>query len=256
LREKDRYGEHAAATCGGCAVDDSDMASADHSRHALALADDHRQHSRKLLMQLRCKICQAVQPVTQADEADEDPRAQSIRRAFRAEHVASCGDGAVAFELPRDAGGVVEVDGIFDWAKTIDHPADVTPTVDGYFTREILRDGQRVAVRVCEGCWQVIPRYVDFPFGLVSPESDGDAQGQGAKTRRVAMETAEPKGGLEHLRIALCVPCYLAAFQRVYPSAALPDLSTDVIGDGAPIEAPPPPADEAFAPDPLKAMLT
>lgn len=207
-------------------------------------------------MKLYCKVCKADQPVTVADEADEDARTQSIRRAFRAEHLASCGEGAVSLVFPRDIDHPVEVDGILDWATSIVHPDDVTPTVDGYFTRHILRDGQPVAVRVCEGCWQVIPRYVDFPLGLTSPESDGDAQGNGAKVRRIVMETNDPQGGVEHLRIALCVPCYLAAFQRVYPGAKLPDLSVDVVGDGAPIEAPPPPADETFVPDPLKAMLT
>lgn len=80
--------------------------------------------------------------------------------------------------------------------------------------------------RVCEDCWQPIPRYVDFPNGLVSPESDGDAGGNGAKRRPM---NVEGHAGIEALQKAVCLPCYLAAFQRVYPSAALPEFRDVVL---------------------------
>lgn len=202
------------------------------------------------MIQLRCKVCQATQAVSCADEADEDLRSQSIRRVFRAEHVASCGTSSVSLEFPQGVNGSVDVDGLFDWAKKMDRPADVTPTQDGYFTRRLVRDGVPQDVRVCEGCWQNIPRYVDFPYGLVSPESDGDA----AKTRRISMETNTASAGVEHLRKAVCLPCYLAAFSRQYPDAALPVLSADVIGDGTPVASPVPP-EELSVGDPTKAMV-
>jgi hypothetical protein len=74
--------------------------------------------------------------------------------------------------------------------------------------------------RLCEDCWQPIPRYVDFPDGLVSPESDGDAGGY-AKRRPM---NVEGKAGIEALRKAVCLRCYRAAFHRVYPWAPLPML--------------------------------
>lgn len=80
--------------------------------------------------------------------------------------------------------------------------------------------------RLCEDCWTPIPRYVDFPDGLVSPESDGDAGGNYAKRRPM---NVEGKDGIEALRKAVCLPCYIAAFMRVYPSAPLPEFRDQVI---------------------------
>lgn len=104
---------------------------------------------------------------------------------------------------------------------------------DSTFYRHIYRDGERVALRICEDCWGIVPRYVDFPRGLVSPESDGDAGGNFAKTRpSVVVE----KDGIERLQKVVCLPCYNAAFQRVYPGAALPDLRNVTIGPSQPVE--------------------
>lgn len=113
-------------------------------------------------------------------------------------------------------------------------PEDVVQSsADGNFYRQGLR--------VCEDCWQVIPRYVDFPRGLVSPESDGDQGGNGAKTRPMAVAD---KMGVEHLQKVVCLGCYLRAFQRVYPWAPLPDLQSTVFGtpEVVTVGAPPPPA--------------
>lgn len=113
--------------------------------------------------------------------------------------------------------------------KTLEQPADVFPVADGTYARHIVRDGAQLAVRVCEDCWRTMPRYVDFPAGLVSPESDGDHQGNFAKTRQT---TVGDKLGVEHLRKVVCLDCYYAAFQRFYPGAALPELRADLVGDG------------------------
>jgi hypothetical protein len=196
-------------------------------------------------MQLRCKVCQAVQPVNTADVEDEDPRTQGIRRTFRADHVASCGDGAVCLELQAVEATHVDPE---VWQRYLDQakpPADVTGGADGFFTRTIVRDGVEHHVRVCEDCWDNIPRYIDFPAGLISPESDG-ATGTVPKVRPSTVETESPlrSAAAEHLWKAVCVPCYLTAFQRVYPTAPLPNLRADVVGDGAPITPPAPvPAD-------------
>jgi hypothetical protein len=110
-------------------------------------------------------------------------------------------------------------------------PATVTQQGDGFWYQVVRRDTtdgtvEMQAVRVCEDCWQTIPRYVDFPEGLTSPESDGDAGGNFAKRRPMNVEGKE---GFEALRKAVCLPCYLAAFQRCYPDAAQPEFSDLVI---------------------------
>lgn len=191
-------------------------------------------------MQLRCKVCAAVQPVNTADYEDEDPRTQAIRRGFRAEHLASCGDGAVSLQLHSVEATYVDPEIWNTYLAASQRPDDVTIGGDGYFTRTIQRDGQTHQVRVCEDCWQNIPRYVDFPAGLISPESDG-AGGAVPKLRPGTVETDSPEraGAAEHLWKAVCLPCYVKAFQRVYPDAEPPDFSANVIGDGAPVEPPP-----------------
>ena len=81
-------------------------------------------------------------------------------------------------------------------------------------------------VRHCEDCWRPIPRYIDFPLGLVSPESDGDRGGNFGKHRIVAMSASEYSREVrEPLRKAVCLDCYFMAFERFYPGAALPELS-------------------------------
>ncbi len=193
-------------------------------------------------MQLRCKVCRAVQPVSTADEADEDPRTQGIRRTFRAEHVA-CGEKSVTLEL--DGAEATQVDPEM-WNRYVGAaapPSDVILGADGFFSRTITRDGRAHSVRVCEACWQNIPRYVDFPAGLISPESDGDG-GAVPKLRVETVETDSPtrRQAAGHLWKAVCVPCYVDAFARVYPTAPLPVLNTSVVGDGQPVELPKEPA--------------
>jgi hypothetical protein len=192
-------------------------------------------------MHLRCKVCAAVQPVNTADQEDEDPRTQGIRRSFRAEHVTSCGEGAVSLILHSVEATYVDPEIWNNYLAACHRPDDVTVGGDGYFTRTIQRDGVTHNVRVCEDCWQNIPRYVDFPAGLISPESDG-AGGVVPKLRPGTVETDSPEraAAAEHLWKAVCLPCYLAAFQRVYPEAGFPTLSANVVGDGAPVEPPPP----------------
>jgi hypothetical protein len=192
-------------------------------------------------MHLKCKVCEQVQTVSTADEADEDARSQLIRRMFRAEHVASCGDGAVSLILRSLEATYVDPE---LWNRYLDTrivPGDVTVQADGFFSRRILRDGVAHQVRVCEDCWKIIPRYVDYPAGLVSPESDG-ANGTVPKWRPGTVETENPdrSAAAYHLFKAVCVPCYIAAFHRVYPEATLAPMSEMVIGDGTPIEPEPP----------------
>ena len=196
-------------------------------------------------MQLRCNVCKAVQPVNVADAEDEDPRTQGIRRSFRAEHLASCGDGSVKLELHAVEATVVDPELWNRYLATANAPSDVTQTADGFFTRTITRDGVSHNVRVCEDCWQNIPRYVEFPAGLVSPESDGE-NGTVPKMRPTTVDTDSPlrAAAAEHLRKAVCLPCYLAAFARVYPGANLPYLSDAVVGDGSPVTPEPPKAAE------------
>lgn len=198
-------------------------------------------------MHLRCRVCAAVQSVNTGDEADEDPRTQGIRRSFRAEHVASCGEGAVALVLRSVEATYVDPELWNMYLGSTARPDDVTIGGDGYVTRPIVRDGMTHHVRVCEDCWRSIPRYVDFPAGLVSPESDG-AGGTVPKWRPGTVETDSPEraAGVEHLWKVVCLPCYLAAFARVYPEASRPAFSADVIGDGAPVEPPPPVAAESI----------
>jgi hypothetical protein len=82
------------------------------------------------------------------------------------------------------------------------------------------------AQRVCEDCWEDIPRYKDFPYGLTSPESDGDAGGNFAKRRA---SSAEGLSAVEALRKSVCLKCYLKSFRRVYPEANLPKLSKELM---------------------------
>jgi hypothetical protein len=191
-------------------------------------------------MHLRCSVCAAVQPVTTPDYEDEDPRTQAIRRTFRAEHIASCGVGSVSFILHTVE--AIQIDRlVWDrYCESRQPPQDVQEGADGFFTRPIMRDGQLHRVRVCEDCWESIPRYVDFPAGLISPESDG-AAGAVPKWRPGTVETDSPEraGAIEHLWKVVCLPCYLAAFARVYPEAVCPEMNDAVVGDGAPVEPPP-----------------
>ena len=198
-------------------------------------------------MHLRCVVCAAVQPVNVADEADDDPRTQSIRRGFRAEHLTSCGLRTVSLLLHAVDAIVVDPELWNTYLDQSGRPADVAISKDGFFTRTIHRDGAALHVRVCEDCWQNIPRYVDFPAGLVSPESDG-AGGAVPKWRASTVETdnADRAGAIEHLWKAVCLPCYHAAFSRVYPGAVSTPMRADVVGDGSPIEPPPPVSDESI----------
>ncbi len=82
--------------------------------------------------------------------------------------------------------------------------------------------------RLCEDCWTVIPRYVDFPQGLTSPQSDGDSGGNFAKKRKVEVDG---KSTTEPLRRAVCLSCYYQAFAIVYPGVTPPALSDLVIPD-------------------------
>ncbi len=89
------------------------------------------------------------------------------------------------------------------------------------------------AVPICEDCWKEIPRYVDFPNGLVSPESDGDAGGNFIKRRMASTGggTGIPDGavyeGWEHQQKVVCLSCYRNAFNRVYPGKPWPNLRGD-----------------------------
>ena len=189
-------------------------------------------------MQLRCKYCKAVQMVSVADEADEDLRTQGIRRTFRAEHEI-CGEKAVSLEV--DGDGIASLDPEM-WNRYIAHvgpPADVIQGADGFFSRTIQRDGRSHNVRVCEGCWQNIPRYIEFPAGLISPESDGMGDTV-PKLRLDTVATDNPKRSqaAAHLWKAVCLRCYLEAFARVWPGVPAPPLNPAVVGDGSPIELP------------------
>lgn len=106
-----------------------------------------------------------------------------------------------------------------------DMPDGVFQGADGFYYE---KQGEK-SVRVCEDCWKPIPRYVDFPQGLTSPESDGDAGGNFAKVRMIPIPESD-KRGVEHLQKAVCLPCYLLAFNRVYPNAELPEFRDKVIG--------------------------
>jgi hypothetical protein len=189
-------------------------------------------------VKLRCAVCGDVQPVSVADEADEDLRTQGIRRTFRAEHAERCGEGTVRLVLPTtEPEAPTLTDEQTAWMRSA--PADVHLGADGFFSTSITRDGTSLHVRVCEDCWRPIPRYVEFPFGLSSPESD----------TKVRVTNVDGKGGIEHLLKAVCLPCYRLAFARVYPGAALAEFCADVVGDGEPI-APPAPAPDIFVSEP------
>lgn len=100
--------------------------------------------------------------------------------------------------------------------------------VDGAYylvVEDLAADGSKTIrnVRVCEECWQVMPRYYDFPNGLVSPDTDGDANGNGAKFKIAPY--GENKEARYPLQRIVCLACYQKAFARVYPGAPLPDLN-------------------------------
>lgn len=96
----------------------------------------------------------------------------------------------------------------------------IAMAADGFF----YLDGKRL----CEDCWQPIPLYVDFPLGLTSPESDGTPGMNYADAKR-RQTAVEGKDGIEALRKAVCLPCYQAAFRRMYPHSNPSALRTDVI---------------------------
>lgn len=114
------------------------------------------------------------------------------------------------------------------------------PTLNG---RQLRPDGfyydriDGIDLRVCEDCEKPIPRYRDFPQGLTSPESDSGSDDWNMP-KKSRMAVVEGKECMEVLRKAVCLDCYLAAFQRVYPEAAVPDLSR-ILMDGT----------EAYKPD-------
>jgi hypothetical protein len=97
-------------------------------------------------------------------------------------------------------------------------PEDAVQQQDGFFYA--IFDGK--SRRLCEDCWRPIPSYIDFPSGLVSPESDGDPQGNHQKRRRIQYHDKEV---WEQLRKAVCLDCYYEAFARFYPGAEPPELS-------------------------------
>jgi hypothetical protein len=182
------------------------------------------------LMQLRCAVCHEAQPVNVPDIDDEDPRTQGIRRSFREDHLGRCG-GAVALELHAVESTQIDLLCWSEYLGDVKPPSDVAIQADGYFTRIIVRDGVAHAVRACEDCWQNIPRYVDFPDGLVSPESDGHGSAK-AKKQPTTVSTESPlrAPAEQHMPRAVCLPCYLAAFARVYPDATTPTFSDAVVG--------------------------
>ena len=111
--------------------------------------------------------------------------------------------------------------------RSLTMPADVTQGADGVCVR--------AGLCVCEDCWETIPHYLDFPRGLTSPESDGDAHGNGAKTKRMAIPDSD-KAGIARFAKVVCLPCYLAAFARVYPGADPPALRADAVETVRPYE--------------------
>ena len=122
-------------------------------------------------------------------------------------------------------------------------PEGVTQSTDGYYYGS---DG-----RYCEDCWRVIPKYVDFNLGLVSPESD-DPKGNAGKWREIEMGASEYSRKVRQpLRKAVCLDCYLLAFARVYPNAKLPELSRSVRVTTQ-FEDPEPISETVYVPDPMK----
>jgi|SRR5579862_4337749 len=102
-------------------------------------------------------------------------------------------------------------------------------------------------VLVCEDCWEEIPKYVDFPRGLVSPESDGDLGGNFVKKRAALVGGLE---GTEHLQKVVCLPCYLNAFRRIYPKGKLPKLSDDIMEEKQIAKLPPVLTDAVYVDEP------
>jgi hypothetical protein len=93
---------------------------------------------------------------------------------------------------------------------------------NSFYYRDVMTSTGLQSRKVCEACWTLIPRYVDFPEGLVSPDD-----------RKSRMTTVEGKVGRESQPEALCLPCYVEAFARVYPGAALPEFSSETYPDDA-----------------------
>lgn len=121
-------------------------------------------------------------------------------------------------------------------------PEGVEQQWDGFY----YKDG----IRYCEDCWKPIPKYVDFPQGLTSPESDGDRGGNFAKHRMTMMAASHYERLVrEPLRKAVCLDCYNMAFMRFYPGAPLPELSRLVRNTVQYLEPEPEPV--AFVPDPM-----
>lgn len=99
---------------------------------------------------------------------------------------------------------------------------------DSYYYR--VEDGK--SQRVCEDCFEIIPRYRDFPQGLTSPESDGDPFGNGAKYKTVldgATDYGQPRVSRMACPKAVCLPCYYRAFRRMYPDAEMQILSGELM---------------------------
>ena len=97
-----------------------------------------------------------------------------------------------------------------------EQPKGVYQGADGRFVRAVTvgegQDGPIVDIRgVCEDCWRDIPRYVDFPTGLVSPEAVKDAKGNPREK-------------------VICRECYIDAQTRISPDADLSTLSDRVHG--------------------------
>jgi hypothetical protein len=128
-------------------------------------------------------------------------------------------------------------------------PADfICQPFDGKYYRREQRDEENGAISntdylVCEDCWKDVPKYVDFPRGLVSPESDGDRGGNFPKHRQKA--PPEPLQNVnamatEAMQKVVCLECYLLAFKRFYPKVKPPALRSVVyeVKDYSRIEQP------------------
>ncbi len=124
-----------------------------------------------------------------------------------------------------------------------EQPADVIERGDGLFYREqhaTMPDGsvQTSHLRVCEDCWQLIPRYMDAPNGWVSLDSDGDRNGNFPKHRKIfngVKDNGEPRESTEAVQKLVCLPCYLYGFARWYPGIRLPPLNDAVHQSAAPL---------------------
>lgn len=122
-------------------------------------------------------------------------------------------------------------------------PEGVEQQTDGYF----YKDGRRQ----CEDCWKPIPWYVDFPLGLVSPESSSPHGPTFGKHRMIDMAASEySRQTCEPLRKAVCLDCYNLAFKRCYPGVELPELSRMVRVTTQYLE-PEPVQESDFVPDPM-----